>query len=155
MANSWVGLTPEQRRERGKAYRFNRTNGRSPRRPISVCDVNFEERARVRNAANIFARYGLTPEDEARLFARQSGRCALCHKNLNIGASEHRVRYHIDHDHVTGIVRGLLCAGCNRAGMQGLEKYGEAGIAYVTITPVDLFLRDAARTNKEIFHELS
>lgn len=34
------------------------------------------------------------------------GRCALCR--------EDRGRLYIDHDHTTGLVRGLLCRGCNR-----------------------------------------
>ena len=140
MANSWLGLTKEQRRERGKAHRFNRTGGLPPRRPISMCDVRRSERPRVKQAEWAFVRYGLMPEDEARLFERQGGKCALCYRVLG-------ARYHTDHDHVTKIVRGLLCAGCNRVDVQGLERRGTEGVAYVTITPVDLFLRDAARIN--------
>lgn len=44
-----------------------------------------------------------------RMLAAQGGMCALC---PNTPKSR---RFHIDHDHATGDVRGLLCYRCNRA----------------------------------------
>lgn len=52
--------------------------------------------------------YGLTPEAYERLVLIQSGRCAVC-DDVPVG------NLHVDHCHVTGAVRGLLCGGCNRA----------------------------------------
>ena len=50
--------------------------------------------------------HGLTLEDYDRMFDRQRGLCLICHqpspKNL-----------HVDHDHDSGKVRGLLCMRCN------------------------------------------
>lgn len=43
------------------------------------------------------------------LFAAQGGTCALC------PATPKSRRLHIDHDHASGRVRGLLCHRCNRA----------------------------------------
>lgn len=40
----------------------------------------------------------------------QGGVCAICRKPPKVGGR----RLHIDHDHKTGKVRGLLCARCNR-----------------------------------------
>jgi len=37
----------------------------------------------------------------------QSGRCAIC------GDPPGKRGLHLDHDHLTGIVRGLLCHRCN------------------------------------------
>jgi hypothetical protein len=51
-------------------------------------------------------RYGLTPEQYAAMVARQNGLCASC----GVRPAEHA-----DHDHVTGVVRELLCPGCNHA----------------------------------------
>jgi hypothetical protein len=56
-------------------------------------------------------RYGLTPEQYDKLLAEQGGTCAICQ-----GPPGGRWgRYCVDHDHVTGAVRGLLCLRCNRA----------------------------------------
>ena len=54
--------------------------------------------------------YGLTVEQYDSLLARQHGQCAIC------GTSTPRGRYnkwHIDHDHVTNEIRGILCNKCN------------------------------------------
>lgn len=45
----------------------------------------------------------------------QQGKCAMpdCTYTAPKDASNHN-RLHIDHDHVTGLPRGLLCGSCNR-----------------------------------------
>lgn len=53
--------------------------------------------------------YGITPEQYEALFASQKRRCAICH-------CKHPGRqWHVDHDHDTGEVRGILCGNCNEA----------------------------------------
>jgi hypothetical protein len=49
--------------------------------------------------------YGITQEEFEKLYDRQDGLCAIC-----------RVKKasHLDHDHDSGKIRGLLCGGCNR-----------------------------------------
>lgn len=54
--------------------------------------------------------YGITIDDYYRILDEQSGLCAICGVKDNNGK-----RFVIDHDHVTGDVRGLLCGNCNRA----------------------------------------
>jgi len=51
-------------------------------------------------------KYGLDQEAFDKLLREQDGRCAICRK-----ASDRTL--HVDHDHVTGKVRGLLCTRCN------------------------------------------
>lgn len=56
------------------------------------------------------AKYGLKPEQFDNLLANQSYSCACC------GSSNPGGRYNqwnVDHCHVTGEVRGLLCSACN------------------------------------------
>lgn len=51
---------------------------------------------------------GVTDEEYARLLAAQDGHCALCPNTPKTR------RLHVDHDHTTGRVRGLLCFRCNK-----------------------------------------
>lgn len=53
--------------------------------------------------------YGLTPDQFATMLADQEGRCAICRADSPGGKGG----WHVDHDHQTGTVRGLLCHGCN------------------------------------------
>jgi hypothetical protein len=55
-------------------------------------------------------RYGVDDAEYERLLLRQGGRCALCGELPENGRS-----LNIDHDHETGLVRGLLCHHCNTA----------------------------------------
>lgn len=50
--------------------------------------------------------YDMTPHELAALFTEQKGVCAICHEPLTD-------KYHIDHNHQTGALRGLLCRSCN------------------------------------------
>lgn len=51
-------------------------------------------------------------EDYLAMLERQGGVCAICHQP----ETEKRQRcLNVDHDHVTGKVRGLLCSNCNHA----------------------------------------
>jgi hypothetical protein len=78
------------------------------------------------------ARYGLSPHIFHALWDYQQGQCAIC---LTVFMQD---EYRIDHDHVTGNVRGILCAGCNTA--LGLLKDSQAllsqAIAYLATPPL-------------------
>jgi len=68
-----------------------------------------EIKAKLR-ASHLKRKYGITVERYNRLFFRQNGRCLLCRALPTDGIS-----LHVDHDHATGRVRGLLCFRCNNA----------------------------------------
>ena len=59
-------------------------------------------------------RYGITPEEYKRLYLLQKGKCAICGVDPKALPTQ-RITLHVDHCHKTGLVRGLLCNGCNRA----------------------------------------
>jgi hypothetical protein len=56
--------------------------------------------------------YGVSADDYVRILAEQGGRCAIC-AGPPCGPGAKGGFYHIDHDHRTGAVRGLLCHHCN------------------------------------------
>lgn len=55
------------------------------------------------------AKYGIDHSEYERILQLQNGRCAIC-KTKNPGG---RGLFHVDHDHITGKIRGLLCLMCN------------------------------------------
>ena len=59
--------------------------------------------------AKIKRLFGITPEDYDKMLLNQGGVCAICLRKSPDGR-----RLHIDHDHSTRLVRGLLCHDCNR-----------------------------------------
>lgn len=56
----------------------------------------------------VWVLYGLTAEEYGALLKKQKGVCAIC-KGINSSGR----RLGVDHDHNTGVVRGLLCGPCN------------------------------------------
>lgn len=73
-------------------------------------------------------RYGLLDEDFKRLIKAQDGRCAICRKPLK--EDTRKTEFHVDHDHVTKAIRGLLCIACNTR-LGWLEKYWPTVMAYL------------------------
>lgn len=65
-----------------------------------------KEYTRAWKRGHLLARYGLTLDAYAQLMEAQGGKCAMpfCQRSG---------RLVVDHDHVTGVVRGLLCIPCN------------------------------------------
>lgn len=54
-------------------------------------------------------KYGITEEQRAAMLAWQHGVCAIC------GVSPEQSKLDVDHNHITGKVRGILCRSCNLA----------------------------------------
>lgn len=86
---SWLARNPSKNAELQKRWRDNN--------PERSADHNLKKL------------YGLPIGTYDKMFAAQEGRCAIC-KTDDTG--KHR-RFHVDHCHETGKVRGLLCHGCN------------------------------------------
>ena len=63
-------------------------------------------------------KYGITIADYDRMFEEQGGVCAICGQPR----PEERT-LHVDHDHETGVIRGLLCFRCNNALGDFREEY--------------------------------
>lgn len=54
-------------------------------------------------------RYGIGSADVLAILESQNGKCALCPKSLVFPDKG----THLDHDHLTGRIRGVLCKQCN------------------------------------------
>lgn len=60
---------------------------------------------------NLISRYGITVNDYNLMLKTQNGQCAIC----GITECPTNKSFSVDHCHITGKVRGLLCSTCNRA----------------------------------------
>jgi hypothetical protein len=107
-----------------------------PERPCSVCGRLYRPKlVRVKNhagycsreckeaarkasgrmrASHLRKKFGITVEDYDRILEAQGGGCAICDNSVNRN-SPSRLYMHIDHDHKTGRIRGVLCDRCNQA----------------------------------------
>ena len=64
----------------------------------------------VARADHLRRKFGLTLDEYERMLDRQGGGCHICGS-----PPSDRISLHIDHDHGTGDIRGLLCVRCNNA----------------------------------------
>lgn len=84
---AWQLENPERHREKQRQY-------------------NHERRDQAR-ADHLKRTFDLTVEEYERLIRDQRGGCATC------GRLPSRISLHVDHDHKTHEIRGLLCMQCN------------------------------------------
>jgi hypothetical protein len=117
--------------ERSRAY------CQAHRREINECararyHAQKHESASPVRTAQLKRRYGISPAEYDALLAKQGGACAICRKRP-------KGRLCVDHCHVTGMIRGLLCNECN--GALGYLKDDQASLvaalAYLGALPRD------------------
>jgi hypothetical protein len=135
------GLTKDQRnrlknldayRERHRLYmqrwRENPENAEKHRLASRASYARNREANRAyRKRYHLKKAYGLTEEARDTLIESQGGCCAICRVNLtSIGSRA----THVDHCHVTGIVRGILCHPCNTK-LGWYERNADAVGAYL------------------------
>lgn len=61
----------------------------------------------------LMKRYGITPERYDEMLAAQQGVCVICGDPPRPDGVHASARLHVDHDHTSGKIRGLLCGPCN------------------------------------------
>jgi len=84
-------------------------------------ETNYEEFRRREREGNLRRLYGIGICQYEEMLAAQNGVCAICGGDPG---GRWKRRFHVDHDHETGAVRGLLCHGCN-AGLGLFEECAE------------------------------
>lgn len=68
------------------------------------------EAKRQARAYHLMRTFGITIEQYDAMLAEQGGGCAICGRRPS-----ETISLHVDHDHETGRIRGLLCFRCNNS----------------------------------------
>jgi len=71
-------------------------------------DANKEKRPTINRNCRLRTYYGISPEEYDEMLLQQNNRCAICKR-------EFEEKPHLDHEHGSGWVRGILCNNCNLA----------------------------------------
>lgn len=87
----WAAANPERKREL--------RNASAARNPATRLAANLRK--------TLIGR-GLTADEYTALLVNQEGVCAICRNGCDV-----HQRLSVDHDHITGRTRGLLCNRCN------------------------------------------
>jgi Recombination endonuclease VII len=99
-------LNPEKAREQSRAYYRKHHVARR-----AAIQKKYRENPDLAWASKL-KRYGLDVVLYEKLLNDQGGVCAVCRTNKTAHAGSKRLA--VDHDHLTGKVRGLLCGRCNK-----------------------------------------
>lgn len=70
---------------------------------------NAEKKAETSRAYHLKKKYGITVEQYDEMLENQNHRCLICDKHED----DVKTRLAVDHNHITGEIRGLLCTYCN------------------------------------------
>lgn len=103
--------TPEQRKKRSEYMKIWKAN--NPERTLELARNayrNHREEILKKNKVHGIEKYGISIEEYNQMLDSQNYTCYICNKPV-----KDNKRLHIDHDHSTGKVRGLLCSKCNGA----------------------------------------
>lgn len=60
---------------------------------------------------NIKNSYNVEVDFIYKLLKEQNNKCIIC--NLKFNKKNYRTKFNVDHNHKTGVIRGLLCNNCN------------------------------------------
>jgi len=92
-------------------YSSNRLESRRKRRLYER--RNPEQITKWRRKAMLKFQYGLSISEFDSLLKTQRMRCEICKKKTS--GNKRSKHLHVDHNHKTGEIRGLLCSKCNTA----------------------------------------
>ena len=97
-------------KHRGWSRKWRKSHKDKYREWMKEWRANNPERTReIEEKATLKKRYGVTPEDYDRMLEERGGCCEICGRS----GVDCKRSLCIDHDHLTGNLRGLLCVKCN------------------------------------------
>jgi hypothetical protein len=100
-ARKWHAAHPDKTREKSRKW-----YARNRERVLATAREHYAKTPTLQRAIHLKKEHGLTPAQYDTMSAAQQGHCKTC------GRGDQRL--HVDHDHATGVIRGLLCGNCNR-----------------------------------------
>lgn len=109
----WKLANPEREAARQEAYRLSGRKGISNRK------------------SHLKRKYGITPEEYDELLSAQDGVCQICGR-----PPRDDISLHVDHEHSSGRIRGLLCFRCNNALGDFDDDHDRLGAALTYLGPV-------------------
>ena len=82
---------------------------------ISACKTckKANKKNRYSKECSYLNKYNLSLKDAELIWASQEGRCAICAETISNPSQGDSTKTHVDHDHKTNTIRGLLCSDCN------------------------------------------
>lgn len=84
------------------------------------------------NAKNYKQKYGISEQTFFKMLKEQKGVCAICGRAKSSDKLMSKRRLHVDHNHTTGRVRGILCNWCNMS-LGWTERYKKELTAYLGV----------------------
>lgn len=106
-------MKEDRRRNREKYLRIERSSRAKAKIRLGV--EGWKKRSKSYN----LKKYSLSLIAFENLLASQKNSCAICY-----GSPGNKNGFHVDHNHVTGQVRGLLCHTCNQ-GMIAVDRVSD------------------------------
>lgn len=100
--------SPEERKAKRQAY-YQKNRDHILARVKKYSTIRPQRTAEYQRWGNIKNKYGITRMEWEAMFAAQGHKCAIC------PFAGDMKKFHTDHCHATGKVRGILCNGCNTA----------------------------------------
>ena len=107
----YYNFTPEQRETRNSVRRDTERSRKANLTPEQKSQLRTKARS-----ANRKSTYGFEVDENA-VHLEQNGRCAICRTPKAVEELQ------LDHDHVTGRFRGLLCKNCNLKLVSRYERF--------------------------------
>lgn len=124
--NAYSNAYKERHPEKVKGYK-RAWKDRNPDADMDYYWANYDELREKQVWSRLETRYGVTREEYETLLNKQNGVCAICG-----GVNSDGRRLHVDHDHDSGAVRGLLCVVCNmQLGVLDKQDWCLAAYAYL------------------------
>ena len=103
----------EKGRAAGRARYIQRTSTPEGKAKLHESNKRYKQSEKGKHVAwarYLMRTYKMTVQVYEQMFQEQGGCCAVCGVKPDT-----RIRFHVDHDHTSHKIRGILCGKCNQA----------------------------------------